>query len=137
MHCKTAGWNILLMADLQIFFGLEDSTGIHVKPQCTGKLVRTLCNEIYVNCLGTKCRVKKMHSHINPKNHQPAPLVADDVYEVIMKVAFIFGDIHYFMFYTKRRRRGIGGSVKLQDGIEIRHSNMKVPGYAWILACMP
>lgn len=27
-----------------------------------------------------------MYSHINPKNHQPAPLVAQDVYEVIMKV---------------------------------------------------
>ena len=27
-----------------------------------------------------------MHGHINPKNHQPAPLVADDVYDIIMKV---------------------------------------------------
>ena len=27
-----------------------------------------------------------MHSHVNPKNDQPAPLVSDEVYEIIMEV---------------------------------------------------
>lgn len=27
-----------------------------------------------------------MYNHVNPKNNEPAPLVADDVYEIICKV---------------------------------------------------
>lgn len=34
------------------------------------------------------CRVKKMHEHINPKNNQPAPLIAKDVFQIIMEVHF-------------------------------------------------
>lgn len=36
--------------------------------------------------------MKKMHGHINPKNHQPAPLVADDVYKVIVEVCSHTGE---------------------------------------------
>lgn len=32
------------------------------------------------------CRVEKMYRHTNEKNGDPAPLVADDVYEIIMQV---------------------------------------------------
>jgi ribonucleoside-diphosphate reductase alpha chain len=30
--------------------------------------------------------IKTMYNHINPKNGEPAPLVAEDVYKVIMEV---------------------------------------------------
>ena len=32
------------------------------------------------------CRVKIMYNHINPKNNQPAPLIAEDVYNIIRQV---------------------------------------------------
>lgn len=32
------------------------------------------------------CRVKIMFNHINPKNGQKAPLIADDVFAIIMEV---------------------------------------------------
>ena len=28
-----------------------------------------------------------MHSHVNPKNGEPAPLIADDVYDIIQAVS--------------------------------------------------
>ncbi len=36
--------------------------------------------------VGAWCSVKLMHSHVNPKNGEEAPLIADDVYEIIMAV---------------------------------------------------
>ena len=27
-----------------------------------------------------------MHGHINPKNNQPSPLIADDIYQIIIEV---------------------------------------------------
>lgn len=30
------------------------------------------------------CSVKLMHAHMNPKNGEKAPLIADDVFEIIM-----------------------------------------------------
>lgn len=31
-------------------------------------------------------RVGIMHGHVNPKNNQPAPLISDEVYEIVMEV---------------------------------------------------
>ena len=28
-----------------------------------------------------------MHGHINPKNNQPSPLIADDIYQIIIEVS--------------------------------------------------
>ena len=32
------------------------------------------------------CRMKLMYNHVNPKNDQPSPLIAEDVYKIIMEV---------------------------------------------------
>lgn len=32
-------------------------------------------------------RIKIMYAHVNPKNMQPSPLVADDVYKIIIDVS--------------------------------------------------
>lgn len=32
------------------------------------------------------CRMKLMYNHVNPKNDQPSPLIAEDVYQIIMDV---------------------------------------------------
>ena len=29
-----------------------------------------------------------MHSHVNAKNREPAPLIASDVYEIVVKVTY-------------------------------------------------
>lgn len=33
------------------------------------------------------CSVKVMHEHINPKNGEPAPLIAEDIYNIVMEVS--------------------------------------------------
>lgn len=32
------------------------------------------------------CRIKEMHNHFDERSGQEAPLIADDVYEIIMEV---------------------------------------------------
>ena len=34
-------------------------------------------------------RVKLMHSHVNPKNGEPSPLIATDVFEIVLQVLSI------------------------------------------------
>jgi hypothetical protein len=36
--------------------------------------------------LPTFCSAKLMHEHVNPKNGDPAPLVSDEVYQIILEV---------------------------------------------------
>lgn len=41
-------------------------------------------------CLIGGCRIKEMYNHVNERSGQKAPLVADDVYEIIMKVSCLY-----------------------------------------------
>lgn len=41
------------------------------------------CNLVLSTCL---CRVKVLHTHYDERSGLMAPLIADDVYEIIMKV---------------------------------------------------
>lgn len=36
------------------------------------------------------CSIKDMYNHVSQRSGQKAPLVADDVFEIIMKVFFIY-----------------------------------------------
>jgi len=47
---------------------------------CTSKLLRSL------NGYGFQCRIKDMYYHVNERSGLKAPLVADDVYKIIMEV---------------------------------------------------
>lgn len=49
-----------------------------------------------------------MYNHINPKNGDPAPLVAEDVFQIIMDVG-----THYRMYlYASLSIRGGGAQFK-------------------------
>jgi hypothetical protein len=39
--------------------------------------------------LATTCSAKLMHEHVNPKNGDPAPLVSDEVYQIILEVGTV------------------------------------------------
>jgi ribonucleoside-diphosphate reductase subunit M1 len=48
--------------------------------------IRGLGCELTCDCRG--CRIKDMYMHFNERSGLMAPLVADDIYEIIMKVRF-------------------------------------------------
>lgn len=48
------------------------------------------------------CRIKDMYCHVSQRSGQKAPLVADDVFEIIMKVfSSNFNFIIYVNYYVK------------------------------------
>lgn len=49
---------------------------------------------MYLNLFCGWCRIKDMYDHVSLRSGQKAPLVADDVFEIIMKVfSFYFNVI--------------------------------------------
>lgn len=46
--------------------------------------------DLYVDFLLCCFRIKDMYNHVNERSGLKAPLVADDVYEIIMKVCVFY-----------------------------------------------
>ena len=49
--------------------------------------------------------VEVLHKHVHPKTNQPSPLVSDELYNVVMKVVYLFIFLKYILIFSHNRTK--------------------------------